>query len=85
MRVACCYGRIVLQVRSKACDNKVLFGCIETWLLWKLTKGQVHATDYSCASATGIFDPFSVSAYHLYVGSTDYQQFFTFIIMFLIL
>ena len=50
-----------MQVRSKACDNQVLFGCIETWLVWKLTKGQVHATDYSCASATGIFDPFTVS------------------------
>lgn len=47
-------------IRARACDNKVLFGCIETWLLWKLTKGKVHATDYSCASATGIFDPFTI-------------------------
>ncbi|XP_070172871.1 glycerol kinase 5-like [Littorina saxatilis] len=48
------------KVRERACENKAMFGCIETWLLWKLTKGQIHATDYSCASATGIFDPFSV-------------------------
>jgi glycerol kinase len=38
-----------------------MFGCIETWLLWKLTGGKVHATDYSCASGTGLFDPFQVS------------------------
>lgn len=48
------------NLRHRALQDQVLFGCIETWLLWKLTKEQVHATDYSCASATGIFDPFSV-------------------------
>ncbi|XP_076435847.1 glycerol kinase 5-like isoform X2 [Babylonia areolata] len=50
----------VPNVRSRACENQALFGCIETWLVWKLTDGQVHATDYSCASTTGIFDPYSV-------------------------
>lgn len=37
-----------------------MFGCMETWLLWKLTGGAVHATDYSCASSTGLFDPFQI-------------------------
>ncbi|KAK7499243.1 hypothetical protein BaRGS_00009503 [Batillaria attramentaria] len=48
------------NLRQRALQDQVMFGCIETWLLWKLTNEQVHATDYSCASATGIFDPFSV-------------------------
>lgn len=48
------------DLRMRASDGLVMFGCIESWLLWKLTGGQVHATDYSCASATGLYDPFQV-------------------------
>jgi glycerol kinase len=39
--------------------GNLLFGTIDTWLLWKYTQGQVYATDYSNASSTGIFDPFA--------------------------
>jgi putative glycerol kinase 5 len=39
-------------------NNRLLFGCIETWLIWKLTGGQEHLTDVSCASSTGLYDPF---------------------------
>ena len=39
-------------------NNRLLFGCIETWILWKLTNGQQHLTDVSCASSTGLYDPF---------------------------
>ncbi|XP_060600237.1 putative glycerol kinase 5 isoform X2 [Ruditapes philippinarum] len=49
------------DLRKKALDGEVKFGCIESWLLWKLTGSQVHATDFSCASATGLYDPFLVS------------------------
>uniref|UniRef100_A0A672JCA4 Glycerol kinase 5 n=1 Tax=Salarias fasciatus TaxID=181472 RepID=A0A672JCA4_SALFA len=41
-------------------DGNCCFGTIDTWLLFKLTKGQIHATDYSNASATGIFDTYQV-------------------------
>eukprot|EP00116_Pleurobrachia_bachei_P008842 sb/3469104/ len=44
------------QARQLANENKLCFGTIETWLVWKLTGGTVWATDYSCASSTGIFD-----------------------------
>lgn len=37
-------------------SGKLRFGTIETWLIWKLTGGRTWATDYSCASGTGIFD-----------------------------
>jgi glycerol kinase len=42
--------------KSLAKDNKLLFGTIETWLIWNLTKGEIHATDYSNASRTLLFD-----------------------------
>lgn len=42
--------------REKAEKGDLLFGTIETWLIWKLTKGQVHVTDYSNASRTMLFN-----------------------------
>lgn len=42
--------------REKAKEGKLLFGTVETWLIWKLTKGQVHVTDYSNASRTMLFN-----------------------------
>ncbi|MCD7738376.1 MAG: glycerol kinase, partial [Lachnospiraceae bacterium] len=38
--------------RRKAEQGKLLFGTVDTWLIWKLTGGKVHATDYSNASRT---------------------------------
>lgn len=35
-----------------------MFGTLDTWLLYRLTKGNTHCTDISCASATGLYDPF---------------------------
>ncbi|MDG2228224.1 MAG: glycerol kinase GlpK [Flavobacteriales bacterium] len=42
--------------KTLAEENKLLFGTIDTWLIWKLTKGEIHATDYSNASRTLLFD-----------------------------
>ena len=42
--------------RKKAKEGKLLFGTVETWLIWKLTKGKVHVTDYSNASRTMMFN-----------------------------
>ena len=36
--------------REKAESGELMFGTVETWLIWKLTKGDVHVTDYSNAS-----------------------------------
>lgn len=41
--------------KERAKRGELLFGTIETWLIWKLTKGQVHVTDYSNASRTMLF------------------------------
>lgn len=42
--------------REKAKEGKLLFGTVETWLIWNLTGGKVHVTDYSNASRTMLFD-----------------------------
>lgn len=42
--------------RARAEKGELLFGTVETWLIWKLTKGKVHVTDYSNASRTMLFN-----------------------------
>lgn len=45
---------------DKAKAGDLLFGTVDTWLVWKYTNGKVHATDFSNISATGMFDPFGM-------------------------
>ncbi|TPP65004.1 putative glycerol kinase 5 [Fasciola gigantica] len=40
-------------------QGRICYGCLETWFLWRLTNGKVFATDISCASVTGMYDPFT--------------------------
>ncbi|RVU55042.1 glycerol kinase GlpK [Anaerosphaera multitolerans] len=42
--------------REKANQGELLFGTVDTWLIWKLTEGKVHVTDYSNASRTMLFN-----------------------------
>ena len=42
--------------RKKASEGKLLCGTVDTWLIWKLTAGRVHATDFSNASRTMLFN-----------------------------
>ena len=42
--------------KLEAEKGNLLFGTIDTWLLWNLTKGEIHATDYSNASRTMLYD-----------------------------
>ncbi|SDM80777.1 glycerol kinase GlpK [Acetanaerobacterium elongatum] len=42
--------------REKAERGELLFGTVDTWLVWKLTNGQVHVTDYTNASRTMLFN-----------------------------
>ena len=46
----------VPQARKRAEAGELLFGTVETWLIWKLTGGAVHVTDYSNASRTMMFN-----------------------------
>lgn len=42
--------------RDKAVAGDLLFGTVDTWLIWNLTKGKKHVTDYTNASRTMLFD-----------------------------
>lgn len=46
----------VPDARNKARDGELLFGTVDTWLVWKLTNGAVHVTDQSNASRTMLMD-----------------------------
>lgn len=42
-------------------NDNVKFGTLDTWLLYQASNGKMHVTDVSCASATGLFNLFSMS------------------------
>lgn len=42
--------------RERAEQGELLFGTVDTWLIWNLTKGCIHVTDYTNASRTMLFD-----------------------------
>ncbi|MFK8102074.1 MAG: glycerol kinase GlpK [Saprospiraceae bacterium] len=46
----------VKGARKKAKAGKLLFGTVDSWLVWKLTGGTIHVTDYSNASRTMIYN-----------------------------
>jgi glycerol kinase len=46
----------VQGAREKAQNGEILFGTVDTWLIWKLSGGKAHVTDYTNASRTMIFD-----------------------------
>ena len=48
------------NLKEKALSGDILFGTIDSWLIWKLSGGKVHATDYSNASRTMIFNILSL-------------------------
>ena len=43
-------------LRERAQRREILFGTVESWLIWRLTRGRVHVTDYSNASRTMLFN-----------------------------
>ncbi|MHA1341336.1 MAG: glycerol kinase 5 [Promethearchaeota archaeon] len=48
------------ELRNRAKKGDLAFGTIDSWLIYKLTGDKVHVTDYSNASATGLFDAFNM-------------------------
>ncbi|MDR2185865.1 MAG: glycerol kinase GlpK [Treponema sp.] len=43
-------------IRARARKGEILFGTVDTWLIWKLTEGRAHVTDYTNASRTMLYD-----------------------------
>ncbi|KAK9891060.1 hypothetical protein WA026_013386 [Henosepilachna vigintioctopunctata] len=48
------------EIREEIKKHNVMFGTLETWLLYRLTNHKTYVTDISSASATGFFDPFTL-------------------------
>ncbi|CAH1164108.1 unnamed protein product [Phaedon cochleariae] len=49
------------NVQEALQSNNLMFGTVETWLIYKLTEGGTYVTDISNASATGFYDPFDLN------------------------
>lgn len=49
------------KFRQDMRNNDVQFGTLDTWLLYQASNGKLHITDVSCASATGLFNLFTMS------------------------
>lgn len=50
----------VIGARERAEKGKLLFGTVDSWIIWKLTGGKVHVTDYSNASRTMLFNIYTL-------------------------
>lgn len=46
----------VPEARSRAENGEILFGTVDSWLIWNMTKGEIHVTDYTNASRTMLYD-----------------------------
>lgn len=57
--------------RERARKRELCFGTIDTWIVWKLTDGLVHATDYSNVCATALYDPFQLDWSGLLLNAFD--------------
>lgn len=53
--------------REKAERGELLFGTVDTWLIWNLTNGKVHVTDYSNACRTMLLTLISFAGIHIFV------------------
>lgn len=58
-------------VKERAEVGELLAGTIDTWLIWNLTGGTVHATDFSNASSTNMFDTFKLQWSDLFLDLFD--------------
>jgi glycerol kinase len=50
----------VVGARQQAANGELAFGTVDSWLIWRLTNGAVHATDVSNASRTMLFNVHTV-------------------------
>ena len=61
-------------VREQAQNGEILFGTIDSWLIWNLTGGKVHCTDYSNASRTMLFNIHTLTWDKEILGLLDIPQ-----------
>lgn len=64
----------VAGARKKAEEGRLLFGTVDTWLIWKLTGGAVHVTDYTNASRTMLLIFITGAGIKSFLKSSIYQR-----------
>ncbi|KAL7062682.1 hypothetical protein AAHC03_01046 [Spirometra sp. Aus1] len=62
------------ELERRCLKGEVIFGCLETWLLWRLTGGRAWCTDVSCTSTSGMFDPCTLKWSHLILNFLKVSQ-----------
>ena len=53
-----------LKETLKKSPSNVCFGCVDTWIVWKLTGGKTWAAEHSCLSTTGMYDAYDAGDWH---------------------
>ncbi|VDL89770.1 unnamed protein product [Schistocephalus solidus] len=68
------------ELERRCLKGEFIFGCLETWLLWRLTGGRAWCTDVSCTSASGMFDPCTLASgeYHVDCSSVSSEAILAF-------
>ncbi|MHA1820602.1 MAG: glycerol kinase 5 [Promethearchaeota archaeon] len=59
------------EVHERCKKGEILFGTIDTWFIYKLTGGKVHATDITNASSTSMYNPFTLEWNSIYCKMFD--------------
>ncbi|MHA1368944.1 MAG: FGGY family carbohydrate kinase, partial [Promethearchaeota archaeon] len=59
------------ELKNKMKNGEISFGTLDSWFIYKLTGHKVHATDFSNAAATGLFNPFSLKWNKVFVDLFD--------------
>ncbi|MBD3350474.1 MAG: glycerol kinase [Candidatus Lokiarchaeota archaeon] len=55
------------EILERCKNGEILFGTLDTWFIYNLTKGKTHATDFTNAGATGLFNPFDMKWNDIYL------------------
>ncbi|MBD3188291.1 glycerol kinase [Candidatus Bathyarchaeota archaeon] len=62
------------EIRRRCNAGELKFGTLDSWFIHKITRGKVHATDYSNAGATGLFNPFKLEWNKTFLDMFDFHQ-----------
>ncbi|MHA1682251.1 MAG: glycerol kinase 5 [Promethearchaeota archaeon] len=60
-------------LRARCKNGEIKFSTLDSWFIYKLTNGAVHATDYTNAGATGLFNPFDLKWNDVFIKLFDFD------------
>uniref|UniRef100_A0A0N4U6E7 Glycerol kinase 5 n=1 Tax=Dracunculus medinensis TaxID=318479 RepID=A0A0N4U6E7_DRAME len=63
-----------VRMKKLLSEDKLVFGCLDTWLIYKLSGGKMHITEPSNASSTGMFDPYLMDWGHFLLSLVSFPN-----------